>query len=316
MLKIKQLIIQNYNKARLRYKFVQIVSLFLFLLVLWFVFWNWNDISAVYRTISIWWALTGFGCYVVNYIFRGFRLKIMAGPSMESWQKAFHFSALHGCFSYLLPFRTGDASLPVLLKATGKINFKTGVGILVKSRFMDFSMLGIFSVLGSFFITGKISTTVQAFWMISGFFLILSWYIFKKFGSISAYLLQKKFKYELDVSVIFKFEWMEFFVTFLIWTCIYASQYCMIRSIGIDLRLPEIIFLSAIQLPLQLLPVQGLANSGNHEGGWVAALVLIGFNTQEALKFALASHGVLIGYVALLGLVAVFMGYYKRGEIA
>jgi hypothetical protein len=69
-----------------------------------------------------------------------------------------------------------------------------------------------------------------------------------------------------------------------------------------------------MQLPLQLLPVQGLANSGNHEGGWVAALVLMGFNAQEALKFALASHGVLIGYVALLGLVAVFMGYHKKME--
>jgi hypothetical protein len=40
----------------------------------------------------------------------------------------------------------------------------------------------------------------------------------------------------------------------------------------------------------------------------------MGFNAQEALKFALASHGVLIGYVALLGLVAVFMGYHKKME--
>lgn len=299
----------------MRQKYLRMMSVFLFLLVLWFVFWNWNDIAAVYQTISIGWAFLGFGCYIVNYIFRGVRLKILIGPSMESWQKALHFSLLHGFFSYFLPLRTGDASLPVLLKTTGKTDFITGVGILVKSRLMDFSMLGFFSVFGAFFIAGNISTTVQVFWLISGLLLILSWIIFKKFGSISAYLLKKKFKYEFDVSVIFKFEWMEFFVTFLIWICVYTSQYCMIRAIGIDLKLPEIIFLSAIQLPLQLLPVQGLANSGNHEGGWVAALVLMGFNAQEALKFALASHGVLICYVALLGLVAVFMGYHKRGEI-
>lgn len=302
---------QNFEYTQLRHKYLQIVSVLLFVLVSGFVYAQWNEILVVYQKISIGWAFSGLVCYMVNYIFRGIRLKIMLGQNLNSWKKAFHFSLTHGFFSYLLPFRTGDISLPFLLKATGKISFKTGVGVLVKSRFMDFSMLGVFSILGSFFIAGKISPTIQIVWFISGFFLVISWIVFQKLGNISTYLLKKKFKYEFDVSIIFKFQWMEFFVTFLIWMGVYASQYCMIRSIGVDLGLPEIIFLSAIQLPLQMLPVQGLANSGNHEGGWVISLVLMGFNAQDALKYALASHGVLVGYVALIGLLAVLMGNQK-----
>ncbi|MCF8070731.1 MAG: flippase-like domain-containing protein [Desulfobacterales bacterium] len=306
----------------MRQKHVQVVSVFFLILTFGLAFFKWNDLSIIYTKIGFGWALLGFGCYLVNHVFRGIRLKMIVGQSMKSYKQAFCFSSFHGFFSYLLPFRTGDFSLPVLLKSAGKTDFKTGVGILVKTRLMDFSMLGFFSILGSFFIAGKISPVIQIIWFVSGLLLMISWIIFQKLGSFTTWIIKKKFlNLEIDISAIFKLQWSEFFVTFLIWLGVYASQYFMIKSIGLDLRLPEIIFLSAVQLPLQMLPVQGLANSGNHEGGWITSMVLLGFNTQDALKFALASHGVLIAYVALLGLVAVFMGYHKklnhhkRGEI-
>ena len=70
----------------------------------------------------------------------------------------------------------------------------------------------------------------------------------------------------------------------------------MIKSIGLNLTIAEVTFISVIQFPLQLLPLQGFANSGNHEGGWVASLVFMGFETQQAMNYALISHGVIILY--------------------
>ena len=58
------------------------------------------------------------------------------------------------------------------------------------------------------------------------------------------------------------------------------------------------------QLPLQLIPIQGFANSGNHEGGWIAGLALLGIPTSEAVDFSLTSHALLIIYVLALGIVA------------
>ena len=60
---------------------------------------------------------------------------------------------------------------------------------------------------------------------------------------------------------------------------------------------------------MQLIPVQGFGNSGNHEGGWVAALVLMGFQPDEALRFALTSHAVVLVYVLILGVVALLFQY-------
>jgi hypothetical protein len=55
---------------------------------------------------------------------------------------------------------------------------------------------------------------------------------------------------------------------------------------------------------LQLIPVQGFANAGNHEGGWIAALAILGVPVSEGLEFALTSHAIILLYVLLLGLFA------------
>ncbi|MCP3940836.1 MAG: flippase-like domain-containing protein [Desulfobacteraceae bacterium] len=291
--------------------FLRILSVFLSFMVVVFIFYNWKDILAVYDTIEIHWVVLGFGCYVVNYIFRGVRLKLLTGSKLRFFSQAFHFSILHGFFSYLLPLRAGDISLPILLKATGKIDLKEGVGVLVKLRVMDFTMIGIFTIFGAYFGARMISSTVRGLWLLSGVVLTFFWFGFQKIGKFGNYLLKNKFKYEFDISGLLKTNLTEFFVTALIWISVYASQYCMVRSLGLDFKLSEVIFLSSIQLPLQMLPVQGVANSGNHEGGWVAALVLMGFGTKQALQFAIASHGVLVIYVALLGLLAMITGNRK-----
>ncbi|MBC2703250.1 lysylphosphatidylglycerol synthase transmembrane domain-containing protein [Desulfobacula sp.] len=292
-------------------KYLKILSVLLLFIVVWFVFYNWNDILNVYFELNIYWAFIGFGCYVISYIFRGVRLKLLIGLKIEFFNEALHFSVLHGFFSYLLPLRAGDVSLPVLLKATGKIDLKEGIGALVRLRILDLSMVGIFTAMGAFSGARAISSAVQIIWFISGIALTFSWLILKKIGKIGDYLIKKIFQSKFDITTILKINSKEIFITFFIWMSVYACQYCMIRSIGLDLKLSEVVFLSAIQFPLQMLPVQGLANSGNHEGGWVSSLLLMGFSAQESMKYAIASHGVLIIYVALLGLLAMITGNRK-----
>ena len=289
-------------------KYLSIFSVLLLFTVAGFLFYNWNNILSVFYSINLYWAVAGFGFYVISYVFRGIRLRILSNSQINFFGEAFNYSILHGFLSYLLPLRTGDVSLPFLLKATGKINLKKSVGILVKLRIIDLTMVGIFTIFGSFLGARMISSTIQTLWFLSGILLAFLWFGFQKIGGLGNYLLKNRFDYEFDISTLLKFTYKEFFFTFFVWITVYTSQYCMIRSIGLDFQFSEVIFLSAIQFPLQMLPVQGLANSGNHEGGWVSSLVLMGFSVQDSLKYAIASHGVLIIYVALLGLLAIIIG--------
>jgi uncharacterized membrane protein (DUF106 family) len=55
------------------------------------------------------------------------------------------------------------------------------------------------------------------------------------------------------------------------------------------------------------MPIQGFANSGNHETGWTGALLLMGYAAEPALNFALTSHAIILIYALLIGLIALIL---------
>jgi uncharacterized membrane protein YbhN (UPF0104 family) len=93
-------------------------------------------------------------------------------------------------------------------------------------------------------------------------------------------------------------------LSFGIWACVGACFYCTAQAIGLPLKFMEVWLLISIQLPLQMIPLQGVANAGNHEGGWVAGLALLGIPAEQGLSFALLSHALLLIYVLTLGPLA------------
>ena len=92
-----------------------------------------------------------------------------------------------------------------------------------------------------------------------------------------------------------------------IWTAIGGCLFCAARAVGLQLGPGDAVFLISVQFPLQLIPIQGFANAGNHEGGWIAALVILGIPASSSLVFALASHALVFVYVVSLGVVSLFV---------
>lgn len=105
---------------------------------------------------------------------------------------------------------------------------------------------------------------------------------------------------------------LELFMSFIIWLCTGGTLYSVVKSINIPINFMDIWFLVSVQLPLQLLPVQGLANAGNHELGWTSALRILGVNLDNSINFALSSHLILIIYVLLLGGVTLCIPPIRR----
>jgi len=79
-----------------------------------------------------------------------------------------------------------------------------------------------------------------------------------------------------------------------------AATWAAAQAVGLELGFGDVWLLLALQLPLQLLPVQGLANTGSHELSWVTGLAVLGVPADDGLRFALASHALIAGYVATL----------------
>ena len=285
-------------------KIYQIVSISLLLIILGVAVYLgprlWNDL----QTLQWNWAIAGLGVYFINYLLRAERLRIISGKRLEIWPDAIHSASLHGVATYFLPVRTGDLTLPVILKSVANIGLAEGGQILLKARFLDITTLGLWMLGASLFTTVSISPFVRAVWFLLALGTSMLPLAIKCLKSLEWLARLRKFwvinVFETVTSVSFR----EIFISLGIWVAVASCFYCTARAVSLNIGIGDVWFLITIQLPLQLIPVQGLANTGNHEAGWVAGLALLGISASEGISFALASHALLIVYVLALGLLA------------
>jgi hypothetical protein len=134
------------------------------------------------KNINICWAVGGLGCYWINYLFRSMRFCTISENRLQLWPDAVKATCLHGLATYMLPFRAGDLTLPAILKSINNTSWIEGGRILIKSRILDVSSMGILMICAAALTQVRISFTLRLGWMGVGitmmiFPLIISWLI-------------------------------------------------------------------------------------------------------------------------------------------
>ncbi|MBC2709754.1 MAG: flippase-like domain-containing protein [Desulfosarcina sp.] len=266
-----------------------------------------HEVMAALYGIQISWAIAGFICILSNYYFRALRLNVLAGNKLPVWPQGIYCTSVHGFANYMLPLRSGDLSLPFLLKSICNMELKDGATVLYKARLLEVFTLGIWFVAASLFPSSKLPSSIMITMVVSGILMILSPFLLKKFFNLSLLPFKVFQRVAKNLAQTSKMNLLEIMLTCGIWISIAMSIWCITAAIQLPISVIDIVFLIALQLVMQLMPVQGFANSGNHESGWVAALVLMGCPADMALKFALTSHAIILVYVLLIGLIALIL---------
>jgi hypothetical protein len=220
------------------------------------------------------------------------------------WPQGFYCTGMHGFANYMLPLRSGDLTLPFLLKSVSDMDLKEGATVLYKARLLEVFTLGLWLVGVSLVPFSNLPSSVMVVMAATGALMILSPFLLQKFFDLSLLPFDKFRRAAKILAQTSKMNLREILLTCAIWLSIAAGIWCIAAAIRLPIAAVDIVLLIALQLVMQFIPIQGFANSGNHEGGWVAALVLMGFPTDEALKFALSSHAVILIYVLIVGLIA------------
>lgn len=296
---MSQLIEKKWRSKGLR----RLASWLLAIIILGIIIHQGPELWTALHKVRLHWVAAGMGFYSINYFLRAIRFKIIM-RKLRLWPDAVISACLHGFATYLLPFRTGDIALPVILKSLSNSNLFEGTKVLLKARLLDILTLGIWILGASLILDVAIPTMIHILWVLFGASLIILPNVIKWLGK------QVKLR---TTGIMYRIsEWgsvasitsQEFFISLGIWAAIGACLYCTARAVGLDLSIGGIWFLITIQFPLQLIPIQGFANAGNHEGGWIAALAILGVPASEGIEFALTSHAIILLYVLLLGLFA------------
>lgn len=248
------------------------------------------------------WMGAGLICYGVTYLLRALRLRVLSNFRISFWPAAVYASSLHGFITYLVPMQLGDMSLPMILKSTNEIDLSDGSAILVRTRLLDMMSLGGMMITAAIFSKISLPIGFRAIWIVSGGTLLLFPFFARRLVSgkhLNSLRFGRFFKFFSQAG---KFRVAESLLSFGIWITIAFVLFCVIRAVNLPLGFGGVLLLISLQLPLQILPVQGFANTGNHEGGWVAVLLLLGIPLGEAAEFAVASHVIILFYVLVLGI--------------
>ena len=284
----------------------RVMSFLLVVFILAIAVYKGPELLEAIRKVRLDWAVAGLGCYLVNYLFRAIRLRVISVSRLRLWPDTIHIVCFHGFATYMLPFRAGDLILPIILKTVSNIKIADGGKMLLKARLLDFSTLGFWMLGAAAFLCDSIPLPYRVAWFLIGLSMCFTPAIVKQVGVVARTRLRGFLNYISVFETVGKVNLLECVVSLGIWAAVGACFYCTTRAIGLTLGMGDIWFIITVQLPLQLIPVQGVANAGNHEGGWVAALALIGIPASEGLMFALTSHAILLSYVLVIGFFALF----------
>jgi hypothetical protein len=274
-----------------------------------------HEVITALSSISVPWAAAGFLCIFVNYLFRALRLNLLTEKKLQVWPQGIYCASVHGFATYMLPMRSGDLSLPFLLKSLLWMDLKDGAAVLYKARLLEVFTLGIWLVLVSFFPSATLTSSIRAVMMITGTLMVLSPFLLRIVLKLSYFPVEKLQRIAMAFKEKSELHLHETMLTCGIWLSIAVGVWCISASMQLSLDASDVAILIALQLLMQLVPVQGFANSGNHESGWVAALVLIGYPTDVALKFALTSHAIILVYVLLLGMIGLILRHITMNTV-
>ena len=290
-----------------------IISGMLFAAVLGLVWYYRKELLVALYSVDIGWSIAGFCCIIINYFFRALRLRVLTEKKLNIWPQGIYCTSMHGFLNYMLPLRSGDLSLPFLLKSTAKIDLTAGATVLYKARILEVFTLGVWIVLAAMvsFSTLPGSILVTMFFM--GWVMMVAPFLLRQTLKRLRLPFDRVRRLTQHLSGNSRMNAQEIVLTFGVWASIASCIGCIAKAMQLPISFADIVFLIALQLVMQLMPVQGIANSGNHESGWVAALMLMDYPGDLALKFALTSHAIILAYVILIGLIA-FMLRIKTSE--
>lgn len=284
---------------------------------------DWSILKASFSNLRWNWLLLALFAYLVNIFLRAIRFSNLIYTRRVPWLDLIPVSSLHNILMYLLPAKTGDVTYVFIAKDRLNVPISEGTATLFAARFYDFSVVALILALILPFTKDEIpdwifrSSIIFCILVMAGTLTILTILRFTQPTKIRE-TENKKNLIARILGIWHKF--MEglreiqahgahlriALLTAGIWLCIYLNFYSAAQGMALPISFYHVVIISIVMIPLTLLPLQGFANIGTHEVGWVSVLVAFQYPYETALAIAAGSHFVLLLSVLVSGALAFF----------
>jgi len=279
------------------------------------------------RRLSLPGVVLAFAFYALSYVGRGLRLSFLL-PGHTPLLPLVSISARHNLFNLILPLRSGEASLPLMLRAELSRPLAEGAAALLVARVLD--LLAV----AAWLLTGLLLTGGEADALLGGRAALILGALLLAVTSLrpGARWMTARLSGQTSRLGAFALRCAEHLAgqprgrlaaatlaSLVTWGLTYGACYTLLHDMsGSGHPVPEA--LAGIDFSMSLvgstvlhltgiLPINTLAGIGPWEAGWTAGYVLVGLDRSAALASAVVSHAAILGFVSVLG----GLGWLLRG---
>jgi hypothetical protein len=287
---------------------------------------DWEILHSAFADFHWIWLGFALTAYLVNIALRALRFSNLIYSRRATWLELVPVSALHNILMYLMPAKTGDMTYIFIVKNRMNVSLTEGASTLLAARFYDFTVVALILAILLPFSKNEMpdwifrSALLFCVLILLGAFAIL---VFLRSSKPTAEIENSAPSASKSLLIRINIAWKKFvsglreiqahsthrkltLLTAGIWVCIYSNFYFAAQSMGLPISFHHIVIISIVMIPLTLLPLQGFANIGTHEVGWVSVLVAFNYPYDMALAIAAGSHFVLLISVLISGGIAFF----------
>ncbi|MEO2066323.1 MAG: lysylphosphatidylglycerol synthase transmembrane domain-containing protein [Desulfurobacteriaceae bacterium] len=243
--------------------------------------------------------------YVSTYLFRAKRFTVMF-PQIST-KDLTAVMAVHTFFNNVFPFRSGEASFPIILKKFFGVELSISSGALLFARLLDLMSLSFLFLVSSLVVASHERkllliplVSILAVILVLVLALKLLKMLRNRFFVIGAlFYFFNQFVSTRKLSLIALY-------SLLTWLFKFSSFYFILRAAGVNLNFFQTVFVSTFGEITTVLPVHSIGGFGTYEAGLVGGFKLLGVKTSYALTVAFYFHVILLvmsGLLALAGWV-------------
>ena len=223
----------------------------------------------------------------------------------------------------LFPLRAGEISYLVYLKKIYKKDNIINLKNLLVVRFLDILSILILFIVSAIFVVNKLNNNyVDAIYYLAillATIIIILFIIKKQISNIIIKVIRKikpKRKYAIklkrnigSLANAFKEDsykklLITLFLSLAYWATRYIFGYVILTSLGLNLDIYTIFFITSITILIAIIPIQTIAGFGLHEISWTYLLVLFGIPKALAFSVSLISHIIIIIPILFLGIIS------------
>jgi hypothetical protein len=245
----------------------------------------------------------------------------LRGSPLSRWLQV---ALIHGALNQVLPFRTGEASYPVLMRRIHGATLGRSVLVLLVARIFDLLVVFLFALafvpvvgprLG---VAPGLAAGVCAA-VVAGCLLALvalrpalrlGFSLARRYGRgrLGERLCERLGRLVAEAAMFHDLSHFlsVFALSASMWIGLYVTYFGLLNGFGFPIDLPATVIGSIGAILTGVLPVNGVANVGTLQVGWTLGLVLVGFAEAEALAAGIWAH---------VGVIALALGYGLVGYL-